>query len=297
MVRAFLLPCQRLTMQWLLYANNKGKTMTQSHHHDDWLGLTGKVFAVTGAASGIGEAIATSLAQQGADVALLDRNPQGCEALRLKLECYPGRRLAVACDVSREEQIKEAAHSVRSQLGACYGLVNAAGILRPAGLAEISVEQWQTQLDVNLTGYLLCAREFARDMRDAKRGSIVHIGSISGRIPQPWSGAYSPGKAAVGLLSQQMAVEWGQDGIRSNLVAPGMIETALTAEYYAQPGVRESREAFTASQRIGKPVDIANAVLFLLSDKSGYINGAEIGVDGGLPTMLMGKLPRPGFTR
>lgn len=271
--------------------------MMQSHTTSDWLGLAGHVFAVTGAASGIGEAIATALAQQGANVALLDRNPAGCETLRRTLEHYPGQRLAIACDVISEAQIKEAAHSVRSQLGGCHGLVNAAGILRPAGLADITLEQWQMQLNVNLTGYLLCAREFAYDMRTARRGSIVHIGSISGRIPQPWSGAYSSGKAAVGLLSQQIAVEWGADGIRSNVVAPGMIETALTAEYYAQPGVRESREAFTASQRIGRPEDIANAVLFLLSDKSNYINGAEIGVDGGLPTMLMGKLPRPGFTR
>lgn len=270
--------------------------MTPSHPSQDWLNLAGRVFAVSGAASGIGEAIATALAQQGADVALLDRNPAGCEALQQRLAVYPGRRLVVACDVSSEAQIKEAAHSVREKLGRCSGLVNAAGILRPAGLADISVEQWQAQLAVNLTGYLLCAREFAHAMREGNGGSIVHIGSISGRIPQPWSGAYSPGKAAVGLLSQQMAVEWGPDGIRSNLVAPGMIETALTADYYAQPGVRESREAFTASQRIGKPDDIANAVLFLLSDKSGYINGAELGVDGGLPTMLMGKLPRPGFT-
>ncbi len=270
--------------------------MSESHHSQDWLGLAGRIFAVSGAASGIGEAIATALAQQGADVALLDRNPEGCEEVKQRLAAYPGRRLVVACDVSSEAQIKEAALSVREKLGPCCGLVNAAGILRPAGLAEISVEQWQAQLAVNLTGYLLCAREFAQDMRKAGSGSIVHIGSISGRIPQPWSGAYSPGKAAVSLLSQQIAVEWGSDGIRSNVVAPGMIETALTADYYAQPGVRESREAFTASQRIGKPEDIAHAVLFLLSDKSGYINGAELGVDGGLPTMLMGKLPRPGFS-
>ena len=188
--------------------------MIEQHASQDWLNLSGKVFAVTGAASGIGEAIATALAQQGANVALLDSNPQRCDAVRQKLEHLPGKRVAVACDVSREEQVKEAALSVRSLLGPCDGLVNAAGILRPAGLAEITLEQWQAQLNVNLTGYLLCAREFAHDMRAAKRGSMVHIGSISGRIPQPWSGAYSPGKAAVGLLSQQIAVEWGQDGIR-----------------------------------------------------------------------------------
>lgn len=148
--------------------------MTELHVSPDWLGLRGQVFAVTGAASGIGEAIATALAQQGANVALLDAQPQRADAVRLKLEHLPGKRVALACDVSREEQVKEAAQSVRALLGPCHGLVNAAGILRPAGLADISLEQWQTQLNVNLTGYLLCARVRPRYARGPARQHCAH---------------------------------------------------------------------------------------------------------------------------
>lgn len=262
----------------------------------DWLGLAGTVQVVTGAASGIGAAIARALAEAGADVALLDRNLAGCEALARELEGLPGRRLALACDVADEPQVRRAAAAVAEALGPCQGLVNGAGVLRPGGLAEVSLADWNAVLEVNLTGCLLCARVFGQPMRDLGRGSIVHIASVSANQPQTWSGAYSSSKAAVAILSRQMAAEWGPLGVRSNAVSPGMIRTDLSATFYAQPGVTEAREAFTASRRIGEPEDIANAVLFLLSERAGYVNGAELGVDGGLPCMLMDRVPRPGYS-
>lgn len=262
----------------------------------DWLGLSGTVQVVTGAASGIGAGIARALAEAGADVALLDRNLPGCESLANELAGYPGRRVSLECDVADEHSVHKAAVEVDEALGSCHGLVNSAGILRPGSLAEVSLDDWNTVLAVNLTGSLLCARAFGRTMREQGRGSIVHIASISASQPQSWSGAYSPSKAAVAILSRQMAAEWGRQGVRSNTVSPGMIRTELSAAFYAQPGVIEQREAFTASRRIGVPEDIANAVLFLLSSRSGYVNGAEFGVDGGLPCMLMDKVPRPGFS-
>lgn len=266
--------------------------LTPTH---DWLGLTGKVCVVNGAASGIGASIATALAQVGAHVALLDRNVQGCEMLQETLAHLPGRRLSLACDISDEAQVKAAAQAVALELGSTDCLINAAGILRSVNLAEIELADWNALLAVNLNGYLLCAREFGRQMRTAGAGSIVHISSIAAHNPQPYSGAYTPSKAAVSALSQQIAVEWGPHGVRSNCVAPGMILTALTAPYYDHPGITEAREAFTATRRIGKPEDIANAVLFLLSDRASYVTGSEIEVNGGLSCMLMGKIPRPGF--
>ena len=270
--------------------------VTQMDATLNWLNLAGKVCVVTGAASGIGAAIAELLAQQGVNLALVDRNIEGCQKVQEKLSQYAGKCQAFACDVSDEEQVLKLASEVEAQLGCCELLVNAAGILRAGKLSELDIKDWNSLLNVNLTGYLLCGRTFAEQMKKIGGGSIVNIGSISGHYPQPNSGAYSSSKAGVSLLSQQMAIEWGEFGIRSNVVAPGMILTELTATYYDFPGVKEKREAFTASKRIGKPEDIANSVLFLLSDKSSYVNGTEIGVDGGLPRMLMGKLPRPGFS-
>lgn len=262
----------------------------------DWLGLSGTVHVVTGAASGIGASIARALAEAGANVALLDRDLVGCETLARELDGLPGQRISLACDISDETQVRQAAVAVKESLGTCQGLVNGAGILRPGGLAEVSLDDWNEVLSVNLTGYLLCARAFGQPMRNQGQGSIVHIASISASQPQTWSGAYSPSKAGVTLLSRQLAAEWGPQGVRSNTVSPGMIRTELSAAFYAQPGITEQREAFTASRRIGEPGDIANAVLFLLSNRASYINGAELGVDGGLPCMLMDQVPRPGFS-
>ncbi|MFQ8433113.1 SDR family NAD(P)-dependent oxidoreductase [Amaricoccus sp. W119] len=262
----------------------------------DWLALGGRAIAVTGAASGIGAAIAEALAEAGANVALIDRDSAKCDAVRDRLADRPGRRLSLSADVSDETRVKAAAAAAEAEFGPVTGLVNAAGMLRPGSLADVGADDWQTLMSVNLGGYLFCGRVFREQMARAGGGSIVHIGSISGKVPQPFSGAYSASKAAVANLSQQMAVEWGADGIRSNVIAPGMIRTELTEAYYQHADVLEAREGFTACRRIGRPRDIADAALFLLSDRSGYVNGSEIGVDGGLPSMLMAKLPRPGFT-
>jgi len=268
---------------------------TQPQH--DWLQLAGKICVVNGAASGLGAAVATALIHSGAKVALLDRNLAGCQKLHLALEeQYPENIVSIHCDIADEAQVKAAAGQVYEIWGHCHALVNAAAVLQPLPLAEIDIKDWNAQLAVNLNGYLLCAREFGRQMRAAKRGSMVHISSISASHVQPFSGSYSPGKAAVSMLSRQLAVEWGGFGVRSNCIAPGMMLTPLTAGLYQDPLVKQTREAFTAVGRIGAPEDIANAALFLLSERSGYISGAEIMVDGGLSSMLMGKVPRPGFS-
>jgi len=181
-----------------------------SSNNFEWLQLADKICVVNGAASGIGAAIATALVHSGARVALLDRNLAGCEALQQSFtKAYAERILSIACDITDEAQVKAAAEQVHAKWGHCYALVNAAGIVRPMPLADIELQDWNAQLAVNLNGYLLCAREFGRQMRAAKTGSMVHISSISAHHVQPFSGAYSPGKAAVSMLSKQLAVEWG----------------------------------------------------------------------------------------
>jgi glucose 1-dehydrogenase len=184
---------------------------------------------------------------------------------------------------------------VSAKLGTCAILVNNAGILRAGSLESLDMAAWNQVLAVNLTAYLTCARAFGRDMLAAGRGSIIHIASISALHPQTGSGAYSASKAGVLLLSKQMAAEWGPRGVRSNAICPGMIRTPLSAKFYEEPGFEAKRAAVTASRRVGEPIDIANPVVFLASDRAGYINGTEIVVDGGLDCMLMDMVPRPGF--
>ena len=273
--------------------------MTDQSRH--WLALGGQVCVVTGAASGIGAAIARSLAMVGAKVALLDRDIAGAQKLAAELTRSSATAIAIDCDTSSDTRVNAAAERVLNELGPCKVLVNNAGMLRAGALSEVSLADWNAVLAVNLTGYLLCARAFVAQMRmpnaENVGGSIVNVASISGLTPQTGSGAYSASKAGVLLLSRQMAVEWGAQGIRSNAICPGMIRTPLSASFYEEPGFEAKRAAVTASRRIGEPQDIADVALFLASPRSGYVNGAELPVDGGMSSMLMDMVPRPGFNK
>lgn len=262
-----------------------------------WLELTDKVCVVTGAASGIGAAVAQLLCEQGAQVAMLDRDEQALKNVAGNLKSKGGDVLPVICDISNQDAIQEAALKVLSHWYRCDVLVNNAGLLRAGTLRDVSLQDWQYVLSVNLTGYLLCSRVFFDAMKSQNNGSIVNIASISGLFPQSGSGSYSASKAGVLQMSRQMAVEWGPIGIRSNAICPGMIRTALSAKFYEEPGFEAKRSAVTANRRIGEPNDIANAVLFLASNRSSYINGAEIVIDGGMQCMLMDMVPRPGYNQ
>ncbi|BEP95300.1 SDR family oxidoreductase [Acidovorax sp. A79] len=261
----------------------------------DWLGLKGRVCVVTGAASGIGAAIAEAFSAVGAHVALIDRDREAARQVAARLSAQGGHALAVACDITDEQAVLAAANEVRESLGPATVLINNAGLLRPGSLDSVSVADWNAVLAVNLTGYLLCTRAFGQDMLRAGRGSLVHVASVSALHPQTASGAYSASKAGVLLLSRQLAAEWGPRGVRSNAICPGMIRTALSARFYEEPGFETRRAAATASRRVGEPQDIAEPALFLGSDRSAYVNGAELVVDGGLGCMLMDMVPRPGF--
>ena len=260
---------------------------------NNWLELNGRVCVVTGAASGIGAQIAQSLADVGAQVALLDRDIDKARDLAAKLSANGCHAQAFACDVSQEASVQQAAQAVQERFGTVWGLVNNAGFLRSASLSDVTLADWNAVLAVNLTGYLLVARALAQHMPEG--GSIVNVASIAAHFPQTHSGAYSASKAGVLQMSRQMAVEWAARRIRSNVICPGLIRTALSAAFYAVPGVEAKRAAMTASQRVGEPADIAHTALFLLSPRSAYVNATDVEVDGGMPAMLMDMVPRPGY--
>jgi NAD(P)-dependent dehydrogenase (short-subunit alcohol dehydrogenase family) len=262
-----------------------------------WLRLDGRACVVTGGAGGIGRAIGAGFAQAGARVALLDRDGAGAEAAAAALRTAGAEAIGIACDATDPAAVEAAAATVAQRFGAAEVLVNNAGVLRAGPLESLSLEDWNTVLAVNLTGYLLCAQAFGRQMRECRRGSMVHIASIAALNPQNNSGAYSASKTGVAMLSRQIAAEWGPWGIRSNTVCPGLVRTPMSAAFYAAPGVEERRKAMVPSRRIGEPEDMANVVLFVASDRAAYVNGAEVLVDGGLGCMLMDLIPRPGFER
>jgi NAD(P)-dependent dehydrogenase (short-subunit alcohol dehydrogenase family) len=261
-------------------------------HPSDWLGLAGRVCVVTGGGGGIGRAVAVNLARAGALVAAVDRDEVGLAKTREELS--GNRHVTLPCDVTSSDSIASVAEAVEKALGPAGVLVNAAAILRPGTLDTLSLAEWNMVLSVNLTGYFLCAQAFGRQMRKAGHGSLVHVASIAASNAQGKSGAYSVSKAGVVMLSRQLASEWGPDGIRSNVVSPGMVITPMSQAFYDTPGVTERRSAVTPMRRIAMPQDIADAVTFLASDRASYINGDEIVVDGGFTRTIMNLVPRPG---
>ncbi|NIE62455.1 SDR family oxidoreductase [Burkholderia sp. Ax-1719] len=259
-----------------------------------WLQLQDKVCVVTGAAGGIGASIAQVFAAAGARLALLDRDREKVQTLAQQLKTQT-QTISIACDIGEPASVSDAVAQVERELGVADVLVNNAGLLRPGGIETLSLEDWNAMLRVNLTGYMLCSQSFGRSMLARGSGALVHVASIAARYPQTHSGAYSASKAAVAMLARQLAAEWGPRGVRSNTVCPGMIRTPLSESFYTHGDIEARRSAMTANRRIGQPDDIAHAVAFLASPRADYINGAELVVDGGLDSMLMDLVPRPGY--
>jgi NAD(P)-dependent dehydrogenase (short-subunit alcohol dehydrogenase family) len=267
-----------------------------AQQNDDWLGLRGRVCVVTGAGGGIGRAVALGMAEAGASVVLLDNNGENCRATAETLRPTGARTLALECDIANPDSVAAAERAAQA-MGPCDILVNNAGVLRGGPIATVPLEDWNLLLAVNLTGYLLCAQALGKSMIERGRGAIVHTASIAGSNAQGFSGAYSVSKAGVLMLSRQLAVEWGSHGVRSNVMSPGLVRTPMSERFYQDPNVAERRAAAIPLGRIGSPEDMAQVVLFLASDRAGFVNGQEIIVDGGFEHMLMSLVPRPGFER
>jgi NAD(P)-dependent dehydrogenase (short-subunit alcohol dehydrogenase family) len=260
-----------------------------------WLGLAGRVCVVTGAGRGIGADTARQLAAVGASVALLDRDGDCAAAVAADIVRNGQRAIGFAADVTRAETIAAAAARVQRELGACDVLVNNAALVGYAGpLLSADLAQWNQTLAVNLTGALVCAQAFAPQMIATGRGGcIVNVASICGHFALPQGGAYSVGKSGLMMLTRMLALELAEHRIRCNSVSPGLVHTPATEVAYADATVAEARRRMVPAGHIAEPDDLANVIVFVASDRAGYVNGQDILVDGALGRTLMTLVPRP----
>ena len=244
--------------------------------------LDGQTALVTGAARGIGRAIALALAHAGADVALGLRDASGGAGLADEIEAMGRRVLRLQMDVQDLGQIRSAVASAADQLGRLDILVNNAG-LGPANLAEEVREQdFDLTFDVNVKGSFFASQAAARVMIEQGYGRIVSLSSQAGFVALPTESVYCMSKAAVAHMTRCLAVEWGGHGITVNAVAPTFIRTDGTAPDLADPAFEaDVRDRIAALHRIGEPMDVAGAVVFLASPAASLITGVTLLVDGG----------------
>jgi NAD(P)-dependent dehydrogenase (short-subunit alcohol dehydrogenase family) len=231
-----------------------------------------KTAIVTGGGSGIGQAVAQRLRADGLHVAIIDLTPSDAE-------------FAYTADVTDRTAVDDALTAIRAQLGPVTVLVNAAGLEKFKRFTDITFDDWQRVIDVNLNGVFHCVQAVLPDMIEAGWGRIVNISSSSTHSGQPFMSPYVAAKSAVNGLTKSLALEYGPSGITVNAVPPGFIDTPMLRKSEARGYlVVEKNIEATPVRRIGRPEDIAAACAFLISEEAGYITGQILGVNGGRNT-------------
>jgi len=247
------------------------------------MSLTGRVALITGASQGIGRMCALRLAKEGATVAVAARNQERLNELVTEITAAGGKASVFALDVADEEQVKSTVKSIIAQLGKIDILVNNAGITRDQLVMRMKRADWDAVLQTNLTSAYLCIQQVIGSMLRQRWGRIINITSVFGQMGQAGQANYAASKAGLIGLTMAIAREVGSRSITCNAVAPGFIETAMTAvltDEFKQAAVQQIPLA-----RVGSSEDVAAAVAFLASDDASYITGHVLNVNGG---MLMG---------
>jgi 3-oxoacyl-[acyl-carrier protein] reductase len=244
-----------------------------------------RVAIVTGAARGIGAAVAKRLAQDGFAVGVVDLVEDNCKDTVAAIQAAGGTALAVGADVSNAEQVAAGVSRVAEELGAPTVLVNNAGVLRDNLLFKMSEDDWDTVLNVHLRGAFLMSREVQKHQTEQQWGRIVNLSSTSA-LGNRGQANYSAAKAGMQGFTKTLAIELGKFGVTANAIAPGFIETDMTAATAARVGMdferfKEGAAAAIPVRRVGQPEDIAACVSYLVSDEAGFVSGQVIYVAGG----------------
>jgi NAD(P)-dependent dehydrogenase (short-subunit alcohol dehydrogenase family) len=247
----------------------------------DAFSLSGKVSVVTGANRGIGRALVTALAEAGSDAVLLVRDTGGSAEVLADLERLGVTAITVTADVTEPDQVRRAVGQVMDRLGQVDVLVNNAGVGIHRPSLEVTAEEWQFVLDINVNGVWHCCQEFGRQMVTQHSGAIINIGSISANIvnrPQ-WQPAYNASKAAVHHLTRSLAAEWAPYGVRVNALAPGYIKTEMAP--VDRPEFKRYWIDDAPMQRYAMPHELGPSVVYLASDASSFMTGEVVVIDGG----------------
>lgn len=259
------------------------------------ISLHNQVAVVTGASSGIGTGVAKSLASAGATIIVnhsSERSTDEAKAVLKDITDAGGNGITYQCDVSKEDQVVKMFQDVVSQFGTVDILVNNAGVQKDAKFTEMTLDQWNTVIGINLTGQFLCAREAIKEFlrrgidptRSIACGKIIHISSVHEIIPWAGHANYASSKGAIRMLMQTLAQEYGADKIRVNSICPGAIQTPINKDAWGTPEALNSLLNLIPYNRIGQPQDIGNLAAFIASDLADYITGTSIFVDGGMTT-------------
>ena len=242
--------------------------------------LKGRVGMVTGGARGIGKVIALGFLREGAKVAIIDSDKERLEMLKKETGKEKQEVTVISCDITKSGDVKEMVERVRKEFGRIDILVNNAGIIRRGTIETVTEEDWDRVIEVNLKGTFNCCKAVAPIMKDQGYGKIVNVSSIAGKVGDITSApGYGPSKAGVDALTKTLARQLAPYGINVNAVSPHAIETEMSAQWS-----EERRREIIASiplGRLGKPEDVAAAVLFLASEEASFITGEILDVNGG----------------
>lgn len=252
---------------------------------------------VSGGSSGIGAATSVRIAEaalaRGVEpmIAVCGNTPNGSQDDVVRsIRDIGGSAIALVGDLGDPDVPRRLVDAATAEFGGLDALVANAGIASPAAICDLSLEEWDHMFSVNLRGAWLLAKESHEHLKRS-RGAACFTSSMSGQLPHAGSGAYSPSKAALTMLAQTLALEWAPDGIRVNVVSPGMTHTPMTEKMYADPQIKQRREDIIPLGRIGEPTDIANVIEFLVGPLSGYVTGQDICVDGGFSKSILSHIP------